>query len=240
MNIQLSLDTCNNLCAAALSVEKDGRFELIERDTQNLGRGHAEVLTDQIQLILTRANLTFDDVARIAVTTGPGSFTGQRVGLATARTLAASLGIDAVGVGVLDALIHEANVIAPNMATYCAISDAKRDGAYVKAVAADGTVLLQACLLDIADIPNQLTALETRIAFAGTGTALLEDEFFDGGSTNLNLSFPSIQSIAQIGHGLTSTDSSAEPLYLRDADAKPQNAKHVLRVHTSLSSEASL
>lgn len=240
MNTQLSLDTCNNLCAAALSHMDNGAFRLISSDTRDLGRGHAEVLTDQIQQVLSEADLKPADLSRIAVTTGPGSFTGQRVGLATARTLAASLNIEAVGVGVLDALIHEARSLAPDLKAYCAISDAKRGGVYIKAAAADGEVLLEASLIAVSDIPDRLSILDTTFAIAGTGVAFVDDNMDLPRHKNLSISFPSIQSIAKIGHSLIASENPAAALYLRDADAKPQNAKHVLRAMPSSGSEVAV
>lgn len=240
MITQLSLDTCNNLCAAALSCVDHGAFRLIASNTRDLGRGHAEVLTDQIHQILSDAHLQPTDLSRIAVTTGPGSFTGQRVGLAMARTLSAVLNIHTVGIGVLDALVFEAKRLAPDLSAYCAISDAKRDGVYVKAVAADGTVLLQAALIAVCDISDRLALLDTPFAIAGTGAGFVNSDIFQAGCKNLNLAFPSIQSIAEIGHGLSATGNPAAPLYLRDADAKPQNAKHILRAPTSSNSAVTL
>lgn len=240
MNTQLSLDTCNNLCAAALSSEDNGAFRIIASNTRDLGRGHAEVLVDQIRQLLAGAGIKPTDITRVAVTTGPGSFTGQRVGLTVARTLAASMNIEAVGVGVLDALISEARSLEPDLAAYCAISDAKRDGAYIKIVASNSSVLLEASLVAVSDIPRHLESLDQPFAIAGTGASLLNEEMFVARCKNLNLSFPSIQTIAQMGHELNATENPAEPLYLRDADAKPQNAKHILRVQTSPNVEVAL
>lgn len=229
MNTQLSIDTCNSLCAVALSRFDKSAMELITSDTRDLGRGHAEVLADQIDMLLKQAALKSTDISRLAVTTGPGSFTGQRVGLALARTMSASMKIDAVGVGVLDALLMETRELKPNQNAYCAIIDAKRDGAYVKAIDATGTILLDSCLIAVSDIHRHLMKLSDPIAIAGTGTPLLND--LDKLEYDiLDLTFPSIATIAEIGHGLDVERHPAVPLYLRDADAKPQSAKHVLRM----------
>lgn len=233
MNTQLSLDTCNNLCAVALSRLDEGAFHLIASDTQDLGRGHAEVLADQIQQILSDTDIPPTELSRIAVTTGPGSFTGQRVGLALARTLSATLNVEAVGVGVLDTLIFEAQVQMPGLATYCAISDAKRDGVYIKAIENDGSVALEANLIAVSDISKQLARLKAPFAITGSGAAFVDKDMFAATCRHIDVLFPSIQSIAQIGHGLNAADNPAAPLYLRDADAKPQSPKHVLRMPAS-------
>lgn len=229
--IQLSIDTCNAFCAVALSRWEDGQLQLMAQDTQDLGRGHAEVLTGQIASLLSSADLTAADINRLAVTKGPGSFTGQRVGLATARVLAATLKIDAVGVGVLDALLLEARVKHHNAQAFCAINDARRDAAYVKAVDKNGTVLIDASLISIAALPGALANLPAPLCFIGSGTSLLPVRNADDWHT-IDTALPDIASIAELGHTLTIETNPAEPLYLRGADAKPQSAKHVLRAAT--------
>ena len=67
-------------------------------------RGHAEALFPMIEEVLAEAKACYADLTRIAVCTGPGSFTGLRIGIAAARGLALGLGIPAVGVSRLEAL----------------------------------------------------------------------------------------------------------------------------------------
>ena len=78
-----------------------------------------------IEATLSKAGVAFDDLDRIAVTTGPGSFTGVRVGVAAARGLALALDIPAVGIGSLEALASPLVRTARN-GTVVAALDAKR------------------------------------------------------------------------------------------------------------------
>lgn len=231
--VQLSIDTCSALCAVAVSRWEDGRIQLVAQNTQDLGRGHAEVLTGQIATLLSSNGLAPTDIDRIAVTKGPGSFTGQRVGLATARVLAATLKIDAIGVGVLDALLLEARALNRDSQALCAINDARRGAAYVKAVDNSGAVLIDDSLIPVDALPGALAALPMPLCLIGSGISLL-----DAGNARaenagnwhfIDTMLPGILSIAELGHTLAVETNPAEPLYLRGADAKPQSAKHVLR-----------
>ncbi len=205
---------------------------MIAQDTLAPGRGHAEILTGQIADLLASCGLKPADIHRIAVTKGPGSFTGQRVGLAAARVLAATLQIDAIGVDVLDALLLEARSQDPDARCCCAINDARRGSAYVKAVDNNGTVLLEDSLIATVSLGETLATLPVPLCLIGSGTALVET----AGPANwqvIDTALPGIASIAELGHTLDTDANPAEPLYLRGADAKPQSAKHVLRPSTA-------
>lgn len=243
--VQLSIDTCNSLCAVALSRWQNERLQIIAEDTQDPGRGHAEILVGQIARLLAANGLRAADLQRIAVTTGPGSFTGQRVGLATARVLSASLNIEAVGVGVLDALLRQAAGQSDSARTLCAVCDARRDAAYVKAADRDGTVRIEASLIPVSDLAARIDALPQPLCLIGSGVSLADAAAGTGaarsqGRQRLETAFPDIATIAELGHNMSAAENPARPLYLRGADAKPQSAKHVLRPAATDHHEVSL
>ena len=99
MNI-LAFDTACASCSAA--VRSEGR--LLARRFEPMPRGQAEALIPMVQDVLAQAGTTFRDLDGIAVTVGPGSFTGLRVGLAAARGMALPLGLPVVGVTTLEAV----------------------------------------------------------------------------------------------------------------------------------------
>ncbi|MEM7745126.1 MAG: tRNA (adenosine(37)-N6)-threonylcarbamoyltransferase complex dimerization subunit type 1 TsaB [Pseudomonadota bacterium] len=101
MNAQqviLAIDTSAGQCAVALS----GPIEVAK--SQQMSRGHAEALFPMIEDALASAGLSYGDVQRIGVCTGPGSFTGVRVAVAAARGLALGLGVPSIGVTRFEAL----------------------------------------------------------------------------------------------------------------------------------------
>jgi len=100
----LAVDTALGACSAALL--QDGR--VLSRRWTAMERGHAEALAPMVDEVMREANLTFQMLDRLAVTVGPGTFTGQRVGLAFMRGLRVALEKPLVGVTSLAAMAEQA------------------------------------------------------------------------------------------------------------------------------------
>lgn len=97
----LALDTTLGACSVALGEGESGvvGFEYHER-----ARGHAEAIVPMIERMVAKAGRSRTEISGIACTTGPGSFTGVRVGLAAAKGLALGLGVRLAGIPTLEAL----------------------------------------------------------------------------------------------------------------------------------------
>ena len=132
----LAIDTALDACAAAVLDIDAGR--LIARESQAMKRGHAEALMPLIARVIKAAGIAFAALDRIAVTTGPGSFTGLRVGLSAARGIALAADKPVVGVTTLTA--YAAPIVAENreQPIICAI-DARHDHVYFQAVSGNGS-----------------------------------------------------------------------------------------------------
>lgn len=100
----LALDTAGPYCSVAVAGD-DGPVAVA---SERIERGHAERLMPMIDDVLTRSAARYHDIDRIGVTTGPGSFTGVRIGISVARGLALALEVEAFGVGVLDVMTKQA------------------------------------------------------------------------------------------------------------------------------------
>lgn len=98
--ITLGLDTTGAWCTAALV----DRARIIAHKSENIGRGHAERLAPMVAEILSEADVTAEQIERISVCTGPGSFTGLRVALAFAKGFALPRKIPVVGLSALEVL----------------------------------------------------------------------------------------------------------------------------------------
>lgn|GEM_PF-3728636 len=103
----LTIDTSRNLCGSMLKNDNE-QYHIIE----HLERGHAERLIPQIKQLQNQANWQFNDLNLIAVNTGPGSFTGIRIGVAAARSFALALNIPSFGISLFTALAYLAQQIS--------------------------------------------------------------------------------------------------------------------------------
>ncbi|WP_371811026.1 tRNA (adenosine(37)-N6)-threonylcarbamoyltransferase complex dimerization subunit type 1 TsaB [Caulobacter sp. S45] len=126
--IVLALDTALDACSVA--VVADGQPLAVR--TEAMERGHQERLAPMVAEAMQAAGVAFAALDRIAVTVGPGSFTGLRVGLAFAKAMSLALGIPCLGVGTLEALAASApgRKDAPLLV---AALDARRDQLYLQA-----------------------------------------------------------------------------------------------------------
>jgi tRNA threonylcarbamoyladenosine biosynthesis protein TsaB len=200
MSVVLAIDTAAPRLQLALLVA-NGR---LDTSIDELAQGHAELLFPRLAALLGRNGAVYADLDRIAVTTGPGSFTGLRIGLSAARGLALALGIPAIGVPSLFAL----SLAGPPGAPLAVLLDARRGEAYFEAFAAPG-------------IPHgepQLLPLEMARGLVPSGATLLETPYVD---------------IGRLARFAATADPAAFPpeaCYVRGADARPQDKARVARL----------
>ncbi len=218
--IVLALDTAGVDCAAA--IYDSGRNTVLGEASDMIGKGHAEHLMGIVDRALDRAGVTLSDVDRLAVTVGPGSFTGIRVGVAAARGFALSLGIPAVGISTLEVMAAAQRAKTPGRAVLAAM-DAKRDEIYLQSFAADGTALDEARAVSTADA--QAFAADFEGEITGSATPILKPAA-SGEHAN---AFP-ISVVARLGAAANPDAGKPKPLYLRGPDAKPQAGYAVARV----------
>lgn len=214
--ILLALDTAAGDCTAALYDSEQDR--LLSSVVETIGKGHAERLMAVIDQALDQAGLPLDCVGRVAVTVGPGSFTGIRVGVAAARGFALSLGIEAVGVSTLAVIGLAAREAHPGKQVLATI-DARRDEIYAQLFSATG--MAQTAPLLLGHTAAATLARESGAVVVGSARALLEE----GAEVQADR-FPPLY-IARLGVGETALAPS--PLYLRGPDAKPQTGFAVAR-----------
>lgn len=239
----LAIDTALDACSAAVL---DGD-RVLASACEDVGRGHAEILMAVVARVLAEAGLPVAALDRFAVTIGPGSFTGIRVGLAAARGMALAAGRPVIGVGTLEALAADAFAIGGAAAeearpVFVAV-DARRGevygGLFARAAGAVPAPLGPAAAWSLADA----AALARRhgAALVGSGAALVADLAADlpadlPGDPPTVLSgtrFPSIAAVARIAAARDPAAVAPKPLYLRAADAKPQEGFRIPRATAS-------
>ena len=226
----LALDTALDACACAV-LDHGAAPTRVTAQTDVIGRGHAERLMDLIAATLDHAGVALTDVDRFAVSVGPGSFTGIRVGVAVARGFAVATGKPCVGISSLEALGADGRASLPGRAILAAI-DARRGEVYAQAFAADGTPVSEAAAMAI-PAAAALAAVHGA-ALIGSGTALLraENPALDVAAER---AFPAIETIAHLAAERPDLHRAPKPFYLRAADAKPQEGFRIARAAVTAS-----
>src|SRR6516162_5851127 len=135
----LAIDTALEACSVAVldTNRVDGRVH----ESMPMQRGHAEALMPLVARVLDRAQIDFTSLDRIAVTTGPGSFTGLRVGIAAARGIALSTGKPAIGLTTLAAFAAPFIAADDKLPVVVAI-DARHDHVYLQVFGSGGRTIV--------------------------------------------------------------------------------------------------
>src|SRR3954463_10596397 len=135
----LAIDTALDACAAGVLDTDAGR--MIAQQSLAIKRGHAEALMPLIARVISESGIGFPALDRIAVTTGPGSFTGLRVGLSAARGIALAAAKPVVGVTTLTAYAAPVVNQGGEQPVISAI-DARHDHVYLQVVSGNGSPLV--------------------------------------------------------------------------------------------------
>jgi tRNA threonylcarbamoyladenosine biosynthesis protein TsaB len=215
----LAIDTALDACAAA--VLDAGSGTLIAQASQAMKRGHAEALMPLIATVMKDAGLPFAALDRIAVTTGPGSFTGLRVGLSAARGIALAANKPAVGLSTLSA--YAAPVVAEDEAhPIISAIDARHDQVYFQIVAGDGALLVEP---RVAPVAEALQASRFGApALVGNAAQMLAARWPQDAPPPVRVdaqAAPDIGWVAWLGAAADPAAAPARPFYLRAPDAKP-------------------
>jgi tRNA threonylcarbamoyladenosine biosynthesis protein TsaB len=206
----LAVDTALGACSVALL---DGD-KTVAHIFEAMDRGHAERLAPMVEEAMQ--GVEFSSLQRLAVTTGPGTFTGQRVGLAFMRGLRLALHIPLTGVTTLETIA--AAVLQETGKTRAAvIHDARREEAYLL-LQEGGTITQPPAVMPFQDAVARIRAFGP-CALAGTGAvaaaASLGPEF-----ALSSIRQPDALWVARLAQKLPPSKDAPGPLYLRAPDAK--------------------
>lgn len=223
----LAIDTALAACAAAVLDTR--HVAVMASETLPMTRGHAEAVMPLIARVMDQAGIEFGDLDRIAVTTGPGSFTGLRVGISAARGIALAAGKPAVGLSTLAG--YAAPHIAENddSAVVSAI-DARHEHVYLQVFGPGGRTVVSPRIAPIKEAVRAATASPARIV--GSGAELIAAQWPKSEPPPLlvePLSAPDIGWIARLGAAAADDHGPPKPLYLRAPDAQPQDAARLPR-----------
>ena len=216
----LAIDTALDACAACVLDTDAAR--VIAQESQAMKRGHAEALMPLIGRVIKESGVAFAALDRIAVTTGPGSFTGLRVGLSAARGIALAANKPVVGLSTLTA--YAAPVVGQNAAQpVLSAIDARHDQVYFQVVSGDGGSLMRP---RVAPIEEALGAAQFgAVHLVGNAAKILADRWPAGAAPPFKVDpqpAPDIAWLAWLGAAVSPDIAPARPYYLRAPDAKPQ------------------
>src|SRR5271165_6450016 len=223
----LAIDT--SCGAASVAVVESGQAEPLAVMSKRMARGHADALAPMVEEIMRGLDGGFASLSRIAVATGPGSFTGIRIGLAMARAMAVALAIPVVGVSTLAAFAAPL-LSSPRPGIIAAAIDARHGSVYFQLFEPSGRPLG----------PSRCDTLRECVRGIGAGPALLAGDAAGLVAAEAHRSglpydlaaaadAPDIVAVARIGLALDPAENPARPLYVKPPDARPNPAQPIAR-----------
>ncbi len=222
----LAIDTALDACAACVATDESD--DLLGEEVMPLARGHAEALLPLIERVMAQVDGGFESLGRVAVTVGPGSYTGLRVGLSAARAIGLATGIPVVGVTTLSALLAPQLAINGEGLIVAAI-DARHGAVYLQAMSVAEGVVVPPSHIGLDEAVRHFAG--QKITVVGSGAPALaaaaktqgiEAEVADTGP-------PQIAWVASLGLVADPDQALPRPLYLRGPDAAPQDHARLAR-----------
>ena len=225
----LALETATDTCGAALLQDE----QVVAEAHLHRPRVHAERLTPLVEDVLAHADVTAADLDAVAVSMGPGSYTGLRIGVSTAKGWALATDADLVGLPTLEAYAARVRPMAAPGDVLCPLIDARRDEVYAAAyrvTADDLAVQAETKALTVDALSEWIGAVEGRLWLMGDGAAKSRDALASVGTAQTVLSpdvvAPSAAWVARRGrvrldrHG-PDDRATLEPLYVKEVHATP-------------------
>lgn len=230
MNV-LGLDTCFPALGVAVGVALGTPDARIVSRLEPMATGHAERMMPLISELLVEAGTSIAEIGCIAVTIGPGSFTGTRIGIAAARALKLARDIPIISFTSLEAIALSPRIqIAPGENLTVAI-DAHRGEAYVQIFeGATRSPITEPRIVAMTDFAS-LSRSQPLLA-VGTAAAAVADAVTSAGGearADPGMIFPDMSAAVACAPARHPAALPVEPLYLRPPDAKPQEGKSLER-----------
>ena len=223
----LAIDTALEACSAAvLDLDRGG---IIASETLPMARGHAEAVMPLIARVMDLAETEFGELDRIAVTTGPGSFTGLRVGIAAARGIALTSGKPAIGLSTLSGFAAQ-HIAEDDSTNVVAAIDARHEHVYLQIFGTGGRTVVAPRSAPSREAVRAATTAPARVV--GSAANLVVAAWPKSADPPLLVeqrAAPDIAWIARLGAAATDGYGPPKPLYLRAPDAQPQDAARLPR-----------
>ncbi len=221
--IILALDSTAEVSTVAVC----DRERLLSEIIVNTGNTHSATLLPAVEQALKMAEITVDDVNVFACSTGPGSFTGVRIGAATVKGIAYGKNKPCVSVSTLEALAFN---LADRDGIICPVMNARRQQVYNALFANNDGELVRLCpdrALSISELDEELSTKALPIYLCGDGYGITESGFKKTkvNKVSIRQRYQSAYSVAQIAlkkyeNNETVNDCELVPIYLRPSQAE--------------------
>ena len=217
----LAIDTALDACSACVISQQAP--EPLALESLPMGRGHAEALLPLVERVISRVDGGFSGLDRVAVTVGPGSYTGLRVGIAAARAIGLAAGVPVVGVTTLSALMA-ALVSVDKRRLVAAAIDARHGQVYFQLVAPGGRTVIPPSVVGVRDAVRLIGG--GPVALGGSGAAAIAVEALTSGVDAVvpaGGENPDVVWVARLAMLADPDQALPKPFYLRGPDARPQD-----------------
>jgi tRNA threonylcarbamoyladenosine biosynthesis protein TsaB len=223
----LAIDTALGACSAAVLDTIAGK--IIASETLVMARGHAEAVMPLVARVMDDAAMEFAALDRVAVTTGPGSFTGLRVGIAAARGIALAAAKPAIGLTTF-AGFAAPHIAADDSTALVTAIDARHEHVYLQVFGAGGRTIIPPRVAPLREAVRAAMAGPARIVGSGAGLIAAAWPRLEPPPVLVDQREAcDIDWIARLGAAASVSDEPPTPLYLRAPDAQPQSAARLPR-----------
>lgn len=228
--IILGIDSASVSCSAAVYNSESHTGKFTENFINN-GLTHSQTLLPMISEVLKKSDVSAKDIDLISITKGPGSFTGLRIGMATAKGIAAPFDTPCVLISTLKAIAHTAS--KHHSGIFCAVMDARCNQVYNALFEEKDGELIRLCddrAITILDLEKELINSNKPIILCGDGTAVCAKNFSEVKYTvaDEEVRLPHAGNICVLGEKYKNEAKSPDkisPVYLR----LPQASRELLK-----------
>jgi len=224
MSVLLSLETSTDVCSVA--IHRAGKIVAIAE--VHIGQAHASKLAPLVKEVLAMGDVAMSELSGVAVSAGPGSYTGLRIGTSTAKGLCYALGIPLFSAGTLDMMAQHMREVVIDDALLCPMIDARRMEVYCALYDRTSRVTdVEAKVIDAGSFQEEF--LQHRVVFAGNGSDKCRQALTHPSAVFLTGVFPSARYLGVLAseklvRGEVEDLIHFEPFYLKDFKAKlPSN-----------------